>query len=66
MKGLRGAIKAQYPDLKFKIRTVSFSDLARGDKTFVESDEWGMTKGNHELYQGVKAIADRYGAIVSW
>ena len=63
---LRKAIKAQFPDLQFKIRTVSFSDLARGDKVFVESSAWGMCKGNHELYQAVKAIATQYSAIVSF
>ena len=63
---LRKAIKAQFPDLKFKIKTVSFSDLARGSAVFVESPEWGMTVGNYETYQAVKTIADTYGAIVSW
>ena len=63
---LRNAIKAQYPDLEFKVKTVDFIDLARGSKVFVESSAWGMTKDNHELYQAVKAIADRYNAIVSW
>lgn len=63
---LRKAIKAQFPDLQFKVRTVDFTDLARDSKVFVESNEWGMTKGNNELYQAVKAIADKFNAIVSW
>ena len=63
---LRSTIKAKHPDLVFKIRTVSFCDLARDSKVFVESSAWGMTKGNNELYQSVKAIADEYGAITSW
>jgi len=63
---LRKAIKAKYPELKFKIRTVDFTDLARDSKVFVESDAWGMTKPNVELYEGVKEIADQFGAIASW
>ncbi len=63
---LRKAIKAQFPNLKFTIKTVSFSDLARGERTFVESMEWGMTKGNHETFEAVKAIAQPFNAIVSW
>lgn len=63
---LRKAIKAQFPNLQFKIRTVDFTDLARDSKVFVESNEWGMTKGNNELYQAVKTIADKYNAIASW
>ena len=63
---LRKAIKAQFPDLEFKVKTVDFTDLARDSKVFVESNAWGMTKGNRELYQAVKTIADKHGAIVSW
>ena len=63
---LRKVIKAQFPNLQFKVKTVDFTDLARDSKVFVESSEWGMTKGNNELYQAVKAIADKFNAIVSW
>jgi len=63
---LRKAIKNQFPDLKFKVRTVSFADLARDSKIFVESDAWGMTKGNSELYHQVEKIAKEFDAIVSW
>ena len=64
---LRNAIKAKHPGLLFKIRKVDFTDLARESSTvFIESNAWGMTKGNHELYQSVKAIAEEYGAITSW
>jgi len=70
MKGtvyqIRKAIKAQFPNLKFKVRTVDFTDLARDSKIFIESDAWGMIKGNNELYEQVKAIAKQYDAIVSW
>ena len=63
---LRKAIKAQFPDLDFKVKTIDFTDLARDSKVFVESNAWGMTKGNSDLYKAVKAIADKYNAIVSW
>jgi len=63
---LRGEIKAKHPELVFKTRTVSFCDLARDSKVFVESNAWGMTKGNQELYESVKAIASKYNTIVSW
>jgi hypothetical protein len=56
---LRKAIKAIYPDLQFTIKTVSFQDLARDKAIFVESTQWGATKGNFELYQQVKAIAEK-------
>ena len=63
---LRKAIKEKHPNLKFKIRTVSFSGFGYGSKLFVESDAWGMTKGNRELYKSVETIAKKYGAIASW
>ena len=63
---LRKAIKNQFPDLKFKVRTVDFTDLARDSKIFVESDAWGMVVGNSELYHQVEEIAKEFGAIVSW
>ena len=63
---LRRAIKDKFPNLKFKVRTVDFTDLARDSKVFVESDAWGMTKGNSELYHQVEEIAKQFGAIVSW
>lgn len=63
---LRKAIKSHFPTLVFKVRMVDFTDLATGSKIFVESNAWGMTKGNNDLYQAVKAIANKYGAIVSW
>jgi hypothetical protein len=63
---LRKAIKAQFPDLQFTIKTVSFSDLARADRVFVKSNAWGMCIGNQELYHAVEAIAKQYNAIVSF
>ena len=63
---LRKEIKAQFPSLQFKVRTVSFEDLARCSRVFVESSEWGTTKGNAETYEAVRAIAKKHGAIVSW
>jgi len=63
---LRKAIKAEFPNLNFKVRTVDFTDLARDSKVFVESNEWGMTKNNYELFQKVEEIADKYNAITSW
>jgi hypothetical protein len=63
---LRAAIKARYPNLKFTVRTVHFTDLMRGSKVFVESHEWGMAVGNVKLYHDVKAIADRFGALTHW
>jgi len=63
---LRKAIKTQFPNLKFTIKLVSFVDLARDSRLFVTSNDWGMTKGNHDLYQAVNLIAKDYGAIVSW
>jgi len=63
---LRKAIKNQLPDLKFKVRTVDFTDLARDSKIFVESDAWGMVVGNSKLYHQVEEIAKEFGAIVSW
>lgn len=63
---LRREIKTSFPNLQFKIKTVSFQDLARDSKVFVESNEWGMIKGNTETYNAVKVIADKHGAIVSW
>lgn len=63
---LRKAIKAKYPGLQFKVRTISFSGFGYGSKVFVESEEWGMVKGNQETFAGVKAIAEQFGAIASW
>ena len=63
---LRKAIKAEYPDLQFKIKTIDFSDLARCSAVYVESSAWGATKGGQEIYQKIKSIAKQYGALVSW
>jgi len=63
---VRKAIKTQFPDLQFKVKTVDFTDLARDSKIFVESNAWGMTQGNNELYKSVKAICEQYDVIVSW
>lgn len=66
---VRKAIKKKFPDLKFTIRKVSFSDLARAEQYFLESDEWGMTKeGSGRLFHQVKEIVDATGhdVIVSW
>jgi len=66
MAQMRKEIKIKFPDLEFKIRTVSFTDLARADKVFVESPAWGMFKGNQSTYLAVSNIAKKYGAIASW
>lgn len=64
---LRQEIEQACPSLIFKIKTVSFSDLARGEKVFVMSDSWGMTKPESAgLFKKVKAIAEKHGAIASW
>ena len=61
MTALRKEIKAQFPNLQFKLKTVSFEDLARDSNVFVECDNYG----NPETYQAVKAIAKKYNALVS-
>ncbi len=61
MAALRKEIKAQYPNLQFKLKTVSFMDLAGGGAVFVECNNYG----NPETYQAVKAIAKKYNALVS-
>lgn len=66
ISALRKEIKSNYPHLKFRIRTISFSDLARSSKIFVDSDEWGMAKGNQAVYKAVAEIAKKHGAIASW
>jgi hypothetical protein len=66
ISALRKEIKTQFPNLKFRVMTISFEDLARDRKVFVESNEWGMIKGNQETYEAVKVIADRYNAITNW
>jgi hypothetical protein len=61
MVALRKEIKAQFPNLQFKLKTVSFMDLARDSKVFVECNDYG----NPETYQAVKAIAKKHNALVS-
>ncbi len=65
---VRKAVKAQHPDLKFKIRKVGFADLARGESYFLESDAWGMCEGNQETFDNVEAIVASLDVpvIVSW
>ena len=64
---VRKKIKNEFPNLKFKIRRVSFSDLARDEKYFLESDEWGMTKvGSHNLFSRIEELVKGTGIIVSW
>jgi hypothetical protein len=64
---VRRVIKAELPNLKFKVITIDFEDLARCSRLFVSSDEWGMTKGNHETFQKVKRICKSFGnVVVSW
>ena len=64
---VRKAIKAAFPNLAFRVRKVGFSDLARGEAYFVESPEWGMTKGNQDTFQKVKEVCKEFpGVIVSW
>lgn len=64
---LRKAIESAFPGLKFRVREVSFMDLARGSTTFVQSDAWGMTIGHHQLYQDVRSVCSKFpGVIVSW
>ena len=54
IRTMRKIIKDRFPDLKFKLRTVSFSDLARDEAVYLESSLWGMTKGNQDTYHAVK------------
>ena len=65
---IRSIIKSRFPDLVFTLRTVSFSDLARTNKIFLESKQWGMCKGNTDTYQAVKAFCEYKGfdVIVSF
>lgn len=63
---LQKAIRAKYPDLQFRVRTSDFTDLGRGSAVFVESNEWGMTIGSHDLFKKVDQIARRFGAIALW
>ena len=65
---VRKKVKQACPGLHFKIRKVSFSDLARDERYFLESGHWGMTKGNHILFNKVKEIVDSITSyiIVSW
>ena len=41
---VRKAVGNNFPGLYFKIRKVSFSDFARGEKYFLESGHWGDSK----------------------
>jgi len=66
ISALRKEIKTKFPDLKFKVRTISFEDLARDSVAFIESDEWGMTKGNQETFKVVQRIGIKYNAIAMW
>ena len=63
---VRKAVKAAFPDLTFKVKTIDFTDLARDKAVFVSSDAWGMTKDNHKVFQAVQAVACPLGAIVEW
>jgi hypothetical protein len=62
----RKAVKAEFPELKFKIRLERFTDLARDNRHFLVSPEWGMFIGNQETYERVKQIADPFGVITMW
>ena len=61
---IRTIIKDRFPDLHFKLRTVSFSDLARGSKIFLESESWGMCKGNADTFRAVKEYCEYKGLDV--
>ncbi len=65
---VRQVVKNAFPGLHFKIRKVSFLDLARGDKYFLESGCWGMIKGNQDLFNKVKEVVASitFDIIVSW
>lgn len=64
VRALRAEIKRAYPDLEFKVRTVSFQDLARADAVFVTLVEWSGDRSMAEIFHGVEEIATRWGAIV--
>ena len=55
----RSLIKKEFPGLIFKMETVSFSDLARADAVFLTSGEWGMCRGNADLFQRVKIFCEK-------
>ena len=64
---VRRKIKAEFPNLKFKIRKVSFSGFGYGESYFLDSDEWGMTKvGSHNLFNRIEELVKGTGIIVSW
>jgi hypothetical protein len=57
---LRREIKARFPQFKFNLKTVSFSDLSRGEKVFVQSKEW-----TPDIFVAVREIAKSNDAIAS-
>jgi hypothetical protein len=60
-------IKAAFPALSFTLHAVSFSDLARESRLFVDSSAWGATLGGREVFEGVKALfTPEEQVIVSW
>lgn len=66
-QALRKELQAAFPSAAFRIRTISFSDLARGSATFVLSDSWGAGVAMSEgLFLAVREIARKHGAIANW
>jgi len=66
---VRAFIASRFPELEFKVRTISFVDLARGDAVFVESEAWRKNGGDYLLYVKVKkAVKDEFphGVVVEW
>jgi hypothetical protein len=64
---VRKLIRAEFPYLQFKVKSIGFQDLARCSCLFVSSNEWGMTKDNHETFQRVKGICEPFkNVVVSW
>ncbi len=64
IRKIRNIIKKEFPDLKFTMETVSFQDLARGETIFLDSFEWGICKGNRELFQKVQSFCEQFDNVI--
>jgi len=64
VRKIRSIIKKEFPDLTFILRTISFSDLARDEKVFLESTQWGMCQGNSELFREVKSFCKQFDNVI--
>lgn len=63
IRKIRNIIKKEFPDLVFTMTTVSFHDLARDEKIFLESKEWGM-HGGHCEFQEVKSFCEQFDNVI--